>query len=120
MRLTIPGLPPSTNHIYRHTGRVLKTDRAALYGWEVKEAVRQQGLLFQQFDGLLTMQVDLYVHNWRDLDADNIKACIDALADVYGFNDKHVIDLHVRKRLVVSRDDVRTVVTIAPYREEGE
>lgn len=119
--LTLP-VPPSVNTIYHHgvNGNVYKDHRATDYGWEVIGACMTAYGGRPVIDGLIALTVDLYLFDWADLDFDNsLKVTCDSLAACFGFNDKHIVHAIVRKHLVVSRDDVRCVVTIAPYREEN-
>lgn len=97
MRLVFETMPPSTNHLYRRTGRGVSLLESVRYAkdaiaWEARAQRRGDPL-----QGPLAVTVDLYWSDHRKHDIDNLKALLDALNGVLWEDDGQIIDLHTRK-----------------------
>ena len=112
MRLVFTTMPPSTNHLYRRTGRgvsMLESARHAkdAIAWEARTQHRGDPL-----QGPLAVTVDLYWGDRRKHDTDNLKALLDALNGVVWEDDGQIVDLHARKHF--DKANPRVEMSVSP------
>jgi Holliday junction resolvase RusA-like endonuclease len=102
---TMPGQPPSWNHMYRWTTRnvngrqvriQVKTEAAATYQTQLAWIARSACPSDFRPEGQVIVTYNMFLD--RDLDADNVmKAVNDALATAIGINDKRFLPVTLIK-----------------------
>ena len=88
-------LPPTTNHIWRHTGRrVYMTAQAKLWKQEAQWVFKTKWKtdILQE-----PVRVIANFYLKRDRDVDNLKLLLDSLQDIVVVDDSQVVELHVMK-----------------------
>lgn len=94
LRFVLPW-PPSLNRMYRTRkgGGVHKSAAAEAYGWQVAEAMAEQGVGMAQ--GAVSVSLRLYRPQKRG-DVDNYsKALLDCLQKRAYQNDNQIVELHI-------------------------
>ena len=98
VRIVVPQVPPTLNHMYKHHGsRRILTDEAWAFRQIVALACRGAAPLPA---GALRFEMRVVFPDKRRRDVDNrIKAALDALEQALGFDDSRVEDMHISKRV---------------------
>jgi Holliday junction resolvase RusA-like endonuclease len=115
LRVDLPLLPPTVNHMYRpigRGGRKALTDEAVSFREHVALAVRGQAV---PPAGALVLSLWLDFPNRRRTDGDNrIKALQDAIALACGFDDSRFVEWHVYSAVVRNRPRTLAIVEARP------
>lgn len=95
-KLFIETMPISTNSMY--SGRRILTQKARTtkeaIAWEIHSQYKGKVLA-----GPVCLAIDLYFHDHRRRDVDNIKMILDSMTGIVFEDDSQVDDLHIRKHI---------------------
>jgi hypothetical protein len=122
VHLTIPGLPPSVNHLYPTVrgGRVLSTEARA---WYVTVADACMGARIPPFPSrktLLMLELRFVGMTYQRDISNAIKAAEDALAAALGFDDRYVAYLSAARVAPEHKGQVETRVSLHVVQEVAE
>lgn len=109
VRLVVPMLPPTVNHMYVNNGRGGKVLGAGALAFRQAVADAAEGLAVGAGDLALTVRLTFPDRRKSDLD-NRLKACQDALALALGFDDAHIVRLVVERAGVAPKQPVCEMV----------
>ena len=109
MIITINKPIPKLNTLYRTNkfNHIYKSTKSKEFCDYIKQNYQQVHL----FENNIIMKLDFYVN--RDCDIDSMLKCLlDSFNEVIYKDDKQIYELNIKKHLVKSKNDVKTIVQI--------
>lgn len=109
MIITIEKPIPCLNTIYKTSrhNHIYKSSKAKEFCEYIKQNFKQEKLI----ETSIKMKIDFYINRDCDIDA-KLKVALDSLNNVVYIDDKQIFQLNIKKILVKSKNEVKTVIEL--------